>query len=136
MTFRYSSLFDDLRNDCAAAAFEFVGTAFFLLFGLGGIKAAANIPTTGSQSLGVERVLYIATCMGMSLLVSAWLFFRVTGGLFNPNISLALLLVGGMGPVRFILYCIAQLAGAIAASALVWSLTLAPLSVKYVVPDV
>jgi len=131
MTFRYSSHFDDFRNDCAAATFEFVGTAFFLLFGLGGIQAAAaDVTTAGRQSSGVERTLYISTCMGMSLLVSAWLFFRVTGGLFNPNVSLALLLIGSMGPVRFVLYCIAQLAGAIAASAIVRSLTSAPLSVN------
>ena len=136
MAFRYSSLFDNFRDDCAAATFEFVGTAFFLLFGLGGIQAAADITTTGRQSSGVEQALYIATCMGMSLLVSAWLFFRVTGGLFNPNISLALLLIGSMGPVRFVLYCVAQLGGAIAASALVWSLTSGPLSVKYVKPTV
>lgn len=137
MTFRYSSLFDNFRDDCVAATFEFVGTAFFLLFGLGGIQAAAADSTTaGRQSSGVEQTLYIATSMGMSLLVSAWLFFRVTGGLFNPNVSLALLLVGSMGPVRFVLYCIAQLAGAIAASAIVWSLTSAPLSVKYVKPTV
>ncbi|KDR84652.1 hypothetical protein GALMADRAFT_262789 [Galerina marginata CBS 339.88] len=131
MPFRYSSLFDDFHDDCAAATFEFVGTTFFLLFGLGGIQAAAaDIATTGRQPSGVEQALYVATCMGMSLLVSAWLFFRVTGGLFNPNVSLALVLVGGMGPVRFVLYCVAQLAGAIAASAIVLSLTSAPLSVN------
>ncbi|KZP22634.1 aquaporin-like protein [Athelia psychrophila] len=60
--------------------------------------------------------------MGLSLIVSAWLFFRITGALFNPNISLALLLVGAIRPVRFVLYCIAQMLGAIAASALVLAL--------------
>ena len=70
--------------------------------------------------------------MGLSLLVSAWLFFRVTGGLFNPNISLALMLVGVIRPVRFVLYCVAQLLGAIAASGLLLALTPGPLSVKSV----
>lgn len=68
--------------------------------------------------------------MGFSLIVSAWLFYRVTGSLFNPNVSLALLIVGVITPVRFVLYCIAQLLGAIAASALVIALTPGPLSVK------
>jgi aquaporin rerated protein, other eukaryote len=45
--------------------------------------------------------------MGFSLLVSAWLFYRVTGGVFNPNITLSLLLIGAIGPVRFVLYTIA-----------------------------
>ena len=69
--------------------------------------------------------------MGFSLLVTAWLFYRVTGGLFNPNITLALFLVGIVGPVRFVLFCIAQMVGAIAASAIVYGLTPGPLSVKY-----
>jgi aquaporin rerated protein, other eukaryote len=73
---------------------------------------------------------YIATVMGLSLLVSAWLFFRVTGGLFNPNVSFALLLCGIITPVRFVLYCIAQIVGGIAAAALVLALTPGPLASK------
>ena len=69
--------------------------------------------------------------MGLSLLITAWLFYRVTGGLFNPNITLALFLVGVVGPVRFVLFCVAQMVGAIAASAIVYGLTPGPLSVKY-----
>lgn len=130
--FTYSALFVNIRADCKAAALEFVGTAFFLLFGLGGIQAATaeTEGAGGRQSSITEQVMYIATSMGLSLLVSAWLFFRVTGGLFNPNISLALLLVGALRPVRFVLYCMAQLVGAIAGAAIVRSLTSAPLSVK------
>ncbi|KAF8071576.1 putative aquaporin 1 [Lyophyllum atratum] len=109
-----TTLFLNISEDLMAALLEFVGTAFFLVLGLGGIQAA----TAENQA-----VLYISTCMGFSLLVSAWLFFRITGGLFNPNVSLALLLVGVIKPVRFVLYCIAQLLGAIAGSALLLALT-------------
>lgn len=125
------SFLNNIHDDVAAALLELIGTTFFLLFGLGGIQAATaeNLSSTHPSS-SVEQVLYIATSMGFSLLVSAWLFFRVTGGLFNPNISLALLLVGALQPVRFVLYCIAQLVGAIAASAILRGLTSAPLSVK------
>jgi aquaporin related protein len=125
-----SSLFSTIREDAHAALLEFVGTTFFLLLGLGGIQAATGEASSGSGGSTVEHVLYISTCMGFSLLVSAWLFFRVTGGLFNPNISLALLLVGVIRPVRFVLYCIAQMLGAIAASGLVLALTPGPLSVN------
>lgn len=119
-----------IREDAQAALLEFVGTTFFLLLGLGGIQAVTGeVETSGST---VEQVMYISTCMGLSLLVSAWLFFRVTGGLFNPNISLALLLVGVIRPVRFVLYCIAQMLGAIAASGLILALTPGPLAVKSV----
>lgn len=34
------SLFSNLSEDLAAALLEFIGTAFFLLLGLGGIQAA------------------------------------------------------------------------------------------------
>ncbi|KZP22613.1 aquaporin-like protein [Athelia psychrophila] len=117
------SHFSTFKLDLQAAALEFVGTTFFLLLGLGGIQAVSSESGDGPPASTVEKVLYISTCMGLSLLVSAWLFFRVTGALFNPNISLALLLVGLIRPVRFVLYCIAQMAGAIAAAALVLALT-------------
>ncbi|KAG9122364.1 hypothetical protein FRC07_001307 [Ceratobasidium sp. 392] len=114
------SLFLHLSNDLQAAALEFVGTAFWLLLALGGIEAA-NYSSQGGD-VSILQLLYISTSMGLSLLVSVWLFFRVTGGVFNPAISTALLLVGAIGPVRWVLFCIAQMAGAVAASALLLAL--------------
>ncbi|ETW82750.1 aquaporin, partial [Heterobasidion irregulare TC 32-1] len=109
---------------------EFAGTTVFLLIGFGGIQASTSETDASANTSEVIHVLYIATSMGLSLLVSAWLFFRVTGALFNPNISLALLLVGVIQPIRFILYCVAQMTGAITAAALVVALTPGPLSVN------
>jgi aquaporin rerated protein, other eukaryote len=68
--------------------------------------------------------------MGLSLLVSTWLFFRVTGGLFDPNVSLALLLAGVIKPVRFVVYSIAQMLGAVTGLCCFWFL--GGLSVKWV----
>ena len=129
-----SYLFANFGEDLAAALLELIGTAFFLIIGLGGIQAATaeNLSSTHAAS-NIQQVLYISTSMGFSLLVSAWLFFRITGGLFNPNVSLALLLVGVIKPVRFVLYCIAQLIGAIAGSAILRGLTSKNLSMKFVV---
>ncbi|KAF8903694.1 aquaporin-like protein, partial [Gymnopilus junonius] len=108
--FRLSSLFNNFSDDCAAGAFEFVGTTCFLLFGLGGMQVAtAAAVGTDRQASTLDQVLYIATSMGLSLLISACL-----------------------GPVRFVLYCIAQMLGAIAASAMVRGLTSAPLSANTV----
>jgi len=119
-----AKIFRTLQSDFYASLLEFIGTTFFLLFGLGGIQASANAYAVSPEtSSTIELVLYVSTSMGLSLLVSAWLFYRVTGGLFNPNISLALLLVGVIGPVRCLFYCIAQLCGAITASALILALT-------------
>lgn len=128
---QFYGLFSNLSEDLCAALLELVGTAFFVLFGLGGIQAATAENLSSAQpASNVQQVLYISTSMGMSLLVSAWLFFRMTGGLFNPNVSLALLLVGVIKPVRFVLYSIAQLLGAIVGSALLLGLTSRNLSVK------
>jgi aquaporin rerated protein, other eukaryote len=116
-----------LSNDVKAAFFEFVGTTMFLLLAFGGVQASHDV-----QGPAIEQTLYIATSFGLSLLVSAWFFFRATGGLFNPQVSLALLLAGCIGPMRFILYCVAQLTGAIAAAAIVLSLTPGPVTYEYV----
>ncbi|KAF8896689.1 aquaporin-like protein [Infundibulicybe gibba] len=110
-------------EDLAGALLEFIGTAFFLLLGLGGIQAATAEDLAGERRAStVQQVLYVSTSMGFSLLVSAWLSF-------NPNISLALLLVGVIKPLRFVLYCLAQLLGAIAGSGLLVALTSNELSV-------
>jgi len=133
------SLFGNLREDIHAASLEFIGTILFLLLGLGGIQAAAfsNQATVAAAANGagsddgaqavnkvasIEQLLYISVSMGLSLLVSVWFFFRVTGGVFNPAVSTALLLIGAIGPVRFVLYCIAQMVGGIVASALLVAL--------------
>lgn len=67
--------------------------------------------------------MYISLSMGLSLLVSAWMFARVTGSAFNPQVSLALFLVRAIGGLRFVLYCLAQMIGGIAAAAFVRGLT-------------
>ena len=112
---------------------EFVGTTTFLTLAFGGVQAsAAEDGSAGAGvSTGVSRIAYIAlSSFGFALLVSAWLFFRVAGGLFNPNVSIALFLTGVVGPVRFVLYCVAQLAGGVAVAALVDALTPGPVASK------
>ncbi|KAG8998806.1 hypothetical protein FRB94_006654 [Tulasnella sp. JGI-2019a] len=72
--------------------------------------------------------MYISASMGLSLLIAVWLFYRVTGGVFNPAVSTALLLIGAIGPIRWALYCAAQLAGGIAAAAVIQALLPGPLA--------
>ncbi|KAJ7116578.1 aquaporin-like protein [Mycena epipterygia] len=114
----------NVREDFIAASLELVGTTFFLLLGLGGIQAvAAEKQSSVSDVTNVEQALYISTCMGFSLVVSAWSFFRITGSLFNPCITLALVLLGVLPPLRGVLYFIAQFMGSILASAILLGLT-------------
>ncbi|KAG8902061.1 3'-5' DNA helicase [Tulasnella sp. 403] len=135
------TLFGSLRLDIQAAMLEFCGTFLFLLLGLGGIQAAAvsnQAALAASQAAeggsaintvaSINQLLYISVSMGLSLLISVWLFYRVTGGIFNPAVSTALLFVGAIGPVRWALCCFAQMVGAIAASGVLLALLPGPLA--------
>ncbi|GAA96083.1 uncharacterized protein L969DRAFT_74266 [Mixia osmundae IAM 14324] len=119
-------------TDVIAASGELLATTIFLLLGLGGIQAAAlaqmnsNPPPSG---LTVEQLLYIATSMGLSLLFTCFIWFRVTGSVCNPNVALALVLTGVLTPLRFVLYVFAEIIGAIIASALLSGLLPGPLMV-------
>lgn len=129
--FTAQDMLSSWQEDLHAALLEFCGTTVFLTLAFGGVQASgAEAASAGEGPTSVPRIMYASTSFGLSLLVSAWLFFRVTGGLFNPNVSLALLLTGVILPFRFILYCIAQLLGGIAAAALILGLTPGPLQSK------
>jgi len=127
-----------------AATGEFLGTFLFLLIGLGGIQAAissdraslaASSPNSTSDATrlnsltSITTLTYISVSMGLSLLFSAWIFYRATGAAFNPNVSFALMLIKVISPTRFLLYATAQLVGAIAASAMLQALLPGPLHV-------
>lgn len=60
--------------------------------------------------------LYIALSFGFSLAVNAWIFFRVSGGLFNPAVSLGMVLVGALTPLRGALLTFSQILGGITVS--------------------
>lgn len=117
------------KQDAVAAFGEFVGTTLFLLLALGGAKTAqvtrtaAQTNTTMPSPLDNQTIQFISLSFGISLLVTAWVFYRVTGGLFNPAITLALWLIGGVKAVRASLLILAQLLGGIAAAGLVAALT-------------
>ncbi|KAF9646602.1 putative aquaporin 1 [Thelephora ganbajun] len=121
-------LFANIKQDFCGALLEFIGTFFFLTLAYGGVQATTSAGGVGQPAPNALNVFIASVNFGFSLLVSAWLFYRVTGGLFNPNVSLALFLAGVIGPVRFVLYCIAQLAGAIAAAAVILALSPGPCS--------
>ena len=78
------------RNHFIAMMGEFAGTFMFLFFAFAGTQVAnsvdGSVPNgTGSDS---SRLLYISLSFGFSLAVNAWVFFRISGGLFNPAVSI------------------------------------------------
>jgi hypothetical protein len=83
---------DNIRNHFIAMCGEFVGTVLFLYFALSGTQVANNIPSSGGMTVAEagsnpQQLQYIALSFGFSLAVNAWVFFRISGGLFNPAVS-------------------------------------------------
>ena len=79
---------DTARNHFVACCGEFIGTFFFLFFALSGTQVANTVPDSKHVD-ELTRLLYISLAFGFSLAVNAWVWFRVSGGLFNPAVSIA-----------------------------------------------
>lgn len=111
-----------VKNHFTAAVGEFVGTFMFLLFAFGGTNAVNTAPHDGQPadlSADAARLLFISLCFGVSLLVNAWVFYRITGGMFNPAVTIGLMTVGAVGLVRGAVVIASQLLGGIAAAGVV-----------------
>lgn len=83
-----------VRNHFIAMVGEFAGTFMFLFFAFSATQVAnastsdANSDGEGSltQAPNTSALMYISLAFGFSLAVNAWVFFRITGGLFNPAV--------------------------------------------------
>ena len=64
----------------------------------------------------IPLLLYISFAFGFSLAVNVFIFYRVSGGLFNPAVTLAVTLLGKMPPVKAAILVVAQLVGGIFAA--------------------
>lgn len=78
-----------MKNHFIAATGEFVGTFMFLYFAFAAhlhvVNNTVEIQANGAASS--QTVVFISLAYGFSLLVNAWGFYRISGGLFNPAVS-------------------------------------------------
>ena len=95
---------ENLRNYVA----ELLGT-FTLVF-IGSLSILAAVAADAPLTIAV------AFCFGLALLAGLYAFGELSGGHFNPAVSLAMFLSGRLELPSLIGYVIAQLAGAIFAS--------------------
>jgi aquaporin Z len=94
-------------------AAEFLGTLWLVLGGCGSAVLAANFGGDGNP-LGIGFV-GVALAFGLTVLTGAFAFGHISGGHFNPAVSLGLW-AGGRFPARDLLpYIVAQVVGAIVA---------------------
>lgn len=77
-----------LRQHFVAASGEFIGTVMFLFFAYAWHQTAANtaIAFGPDRAPDSQTIMFISIAYGFSLLVNAWVFYRISGGLFNPAV--------------------------------------------------
>jgi aquaporin Z len=95
---------------------EFFGTFWLVLGGCGAAVLAAAFPNLGIGFLGV------AFAFGLTVLTMAYAVGHISGGHFNPAVTIGLWCAGRCANKHVIPYIIAQVIGAIAAAAVLWAI--------------
>lgn len=93
---------------------EFFGTFWLVFGGCGSAVFAAGYPTLGIGFLGVSAAF------GLTVLTMAYAVGHVSGGHFNPAVTLGLWAAGRCANKHVVPYVIAQVVGAILAAAALW----------------
>ena len=93
---------------------EFLGTFWLVLGGCGSAVLAAAFPAVGIGLLGV------ALAFGLTVLTGAYSLGPISGGHFNPAVSIGLWAGGRFPAGRLLPYIAAQVAGAIVAAGVLY----------------
>src|ERR1700726_1300408 len=93
---------------------EFFGTFWLVLGGCGAAVLAAGFPGLGIGFLGV------AFAFGLTVLTMAYAVGHISGGHFNPAVTLGLWAAGRCANKHVLPYLIVQVLGAILAAAVLW----------------
>jgi aquaporin Z len=93
---------------------EFFGTLWLVLGGCGAAVLAAGFPNLGIGFLGV------AFAFGLTVLTMAYAVGHISGGHFNPAVTVGLWSAGRCANRHVIPYIIAQVIAAIIAAAILW----------------
>ncbi|WP_242216971.1 aquaporin Z [Shinella zoogloeoides] len=93
---------------------EFLGTFWLVFGGCGSAVLAAAFPEVGIGLLGV------AFAFGLTVLTMAYTVGGISGGHFNPAVSVGLTVAGKFPASSLVPYIVAQVVGAIAAAAVLY----------------
>ncbi|BFZ54182.1 hypothetical protein PYCC9005_001214 [Savitreella phatthalungensis] len=107
------------RHELISFVAEMFGTFGFLTPSLLLAQGTVSAAKRGGGSTGPGDVLIISLGFGLALAVQVFIWFRISGGQFNPAVSFALALVRAIPPLRLVVNIAAQLIGAIIASVVV-----------------
>jgi aquaporin Z len=93
---------------------EFIGTFWLVLGGCGSAVLAAAYPTLGIGFTGVSLAF------GLTVVTGAYAFGPISGGHFNPAVSVGLWAGGRFPAVLLLPYIIAQVIGAVVAAGVLY----------------
>jgi len=93
---------------------EFIGTFWLVLGGCGSAVMAAGVADVGIGWLGVSLAF------GLTVMTMAFAVGHISGGHFNPAVTLGLVIGGRHEASELIPYWVAQVAGAVAAAAVLY----------------
>ena len=93
---------------------EFIGTFWLVLGGCGSAVLAAAFPAVGIGLLGVSLAF------GLTVLTGAYAFGPISGGHFNPAVSVGLWAGGRFPAAQLLPYAVAQVLGGIAGAAVLY----------------
>jgi hypothetical protein len=102
---------------------EFMATALFVWVGCGTVVSmqAQQFNFDGPRS--DDFVSTVAIAFGFAIAVLAYAIAPISGGHINPAVTMALFIVGSIGPNRLIGYTLAQFAGAFFGALILWGCT-------------
>ncbi len=95
-------------------AAEFLGTFVLVFGGCGSAVLAANFPDAKTNTLGIG-LLGVALAFGLTVLVMAYAVGHISGGHFNPAVTIGALLAGRMPAKDVAGYIVTQIVAGLAA---------------------
>ncbi len=107
-------------TDTKALAAEVIGTFWLVLGGCGAAVLAADFGVGGNgTSLGLG-FLGVSFAFGLTVVTGAYAVGHISGGHFNPAVTLGLVAGGRFEAAKAIAYIIAQVVGAVLAAAVIY----------------
>jgi len=77
---------------------------------------------TSTITPGILQTVFVGYAYGFALLVTAWAFYRISGGLFNPAVTLGMCLAGQLPWIRAIFLVPMQIIASMCAGGVVLAL--------------